>query len=308
MKKVKLLKACSVVCVLLMVVLVSGCEPRQSTLNELLSPTATNTQLAKQWLETYGDSPESVEHYNIAVNRMVIENIAQAVNKQGQYIATSSDPNSLVARIKVLEGEVSKLNIEINKMFANDVNEMGCQEFWDHVEKTVSNLIEKSQKTNELMQAKLEAIEKGMVTQTQADEIIDEVKSHIEYFEKATETIEKQPILKEKVQMKGITAEIDPNIGKIVCGSFTLSEPNTFTFEYTETNGIAVCPYCKKPTKRGGGGGMSTLAYFPSVYSEDGTSIGQDQNIHTRNYICYECGNKYAVTGNTHIGYSYIKE
>ena len=38
------------------------------------------------------------------------------------------------------------------------------------------------------------------------------------------------------------------------------------------TNGIPICPNCKKSTKRTVGTSMSTCMYFPPVYDEDITT------------------------------------
>ena len=40
------------------------------------------------------------------------------------------------------------------------------------------------------------------------------------------------------------------------------------------TNGIPICPYCKKPTIRQQGLVSTTLAYYPPIYDEDGKYVG----------------------------------
>ncbi len=76
-------------------------------------------------------------------------------------------------------------------------------------------------------------------------------------------------------------------------------------FEYEETNGVPICPNCKKPTKRTGGMGSRTLMYFEPVYNENGINTNPDRNISTTSWNCLECGESYTVSGNSVNGYSY---
>ena len=76
-------------------------------------------------------------------------------------------------------------------------------------------------------------------------------------------------------------------------------------FKYQETNGIPMCPYCKKPTKRTGGMGTTTLAYYPPVYDVDGKNTNPDRNINTSSWKCYSCGKSYSISGNYIDGYGY---
>ncbi len=65
------------------------------------------------------------------------------------------------------------------------------------------------------------------------------------------------------------------------------------------TNGIPICPFCKKPTKRTGGDYCTvTAAYYPPVYDENGVDINPDRNRVTRTYQCLECGERYEVVKN----------
>ena len=92
--------------------------------------------------------------------------------------------------------------------------------------------------------------------------------------------------------------KLTPNSGT----NYTV-DPNEF--EYAETGGIPICPYCKKPTERTGGVGTVTAMYFPPVYDEEGNNTNPDRNISTSNWYCSECGNDYETSGNAHDGYSY---
>ena len=74
---------------------------------------------------------------------------------------------------------------------------------------------------------------------------------------------------------------------------------------YFETNGIPVCPHCRKPTQRGGGMSTATCAYYPPIYDHNGVNTNPDRNTITSSYDCYECGNNYTVYGNSHDGYQY---
>lgn len=71
------------------------------------------------------------------------------------------------------------------------------------------------------------------------------------------------------------------------------------------TASIPQCPYCEKPTKRTGGGGASTLAYFHPVYDEKGNNTNPDRNTHTSTWHCYDCKNNYTISGNRAEGYFY---
>jgi len=64
------------------------------------------------------------------------------------------------------------------------------------------------------------------------------------------------------------------------------------------TGAIPQCPYCKKPTRRTGGAGSVTCAYYAPVYDEQGNNTNPDRNTITSNYSCYECGNNYSTAGN----------
>jgi hypothetical protein len=71
------------------------------------------------------------------------------------------------------------------------------------------------------------------------------------------------------------------------------------------TGHIPQCPHCKKPTKRSGGSSMSTAAYYPPIYDENGKNTNPDRNINTSTYSCYECTKNYTVSGNSTEGYYY---
>lgn len=72
---------------------------------------------------------------------------------------------------------------------------------------------------------------------------------------------------------------------------------------YTGT--IPQCPHCKKPTKRTGGGGSTTLMYYQPVYNEKGENTNPDRNINTSSWNCFDCGKEYSVSGNHADGYYY---
>lgn len=77
--------------------------------------------------------------------------------------------------------------------------------------------------------------------------------------------------------------------------------------EIVWTNGIPVCPYCDKPTKRSEGMSTVTAMYFPPVYDEKGNNINPDKNRKTTDYYCYECDKNYSISGNYHDGFKYLK-
>jgi hypothetical protein len=86
-----------------------------------------------------------------------------------------------------------------------------------------------------------------------------------------------------------------------------MSNQENTTIKYWETNGIPVCPFCQKPTKRTGGGhSFTTLAYFPPQYDENGVNTNPDRNITTRSWQCLECGNRYRTKGNNIEGFHYV--
>lgn len=89
---------------------------------------------------------------------------------------------------------------------------------------------------------------------------------------------------------------------------YIIDEPNEPTFEYQETNGVPICPYCQKPTRRGGGCGSVTLVYYEPIYDANGTNTNPDRNTETSGWTCHKCGNSYSVLGNAYDGYNYCGE
>jgi len=84
-----------------------------------------------------------------------------------------------------------------------------------------------------------------------------------------------------------------------------MSKEKTKIMKYKTTNGIPICPYCKKPTIRSGGGGTKTLAYFAPVYDKEGKNTNPDKNIITYSWRCNECGKDYKTKGNSIDGFDY---
>ena len=76
--------------------------------------------------------------------------------------------------------------------------------------------------------------------------------------------------------------------------------------KYKETNGIPICPFCKKPTERTGGLGRTTMMYYQPVYDEKGENVNPDMNTTTYNWHCNECGKGYQISGNMTEGFSYV--
>ena len=66
-------------------------------------------------------------------------------------------------------------------------------------------------------------------------------------------------------------------------------------FEYQETNGIPICPYCQKPTRRRGG----NYNIVP-IYNEEGKRI----TIHY--WTCLECGRPYQLLDKYEDGFEYV--
>lgn len=62
------------------------------------------------------------------------------------------------------------------------------------------------------------------------------------------------------------------------------------------TNGIPMCPYCRKPTKRTAGGVSSTCVYYPPVYDAMGNNTNPDRNSFFTSYKCFECNGSYSST------------
>lgn len=71
------------------------------------------------------------------------------------------------------------------------------------------------------------------------------------------------------------------------------------------TNGVPRCPHCKKPTRRTGGSGETTLAYYAPIYDENGKNTNPNRNTSTNNWQCLDCGKAYITTGNHADGYFY---
>ncbi len=71
------------------------------------------------------------------------------------------------------------------------------------------------------------------------------------------------------------------------------------------TGSVPICPFCKVPTERSGGGGEVTLLYFPPQYGEDGNNINPDRNTRTSHWYCCKCGKNYTISGNSFSGFRY---
>ncbi len=82
-----------------------------SSSDELLKPQDSKTELARQWVEAYGVGPESVVHYNIAINRVMGQNVGRVVSGIGKYISDPSDPNSLAAKVEDNERRLAGLEL-----------------------------------------------------------------------------------------------------------------------------------------------------------------------------------------------------
>ena len=78
--------------------------------------------------------------------------------------------------------------------------------------------------------------------------------------------------------------------------------------KYKETNGIPICPYCRKPTKRIKGREISTLVHSPPIYNKEGKVINSDRNIYTYIWQCLKCGKEYTTVGNLIDGFIYGEE
>lgn len=61
-------------------------------------------------------------------------------------------------------------------------------------------------------------------------------------------------------------------------------------------NKIPICPKCNKPTKRVQGLSITTAAYYPPVYDENGININPDGNYTTTEFTCLECNTSYYAT------------
>jgi len=72
------------------------------------------------------------------------------------------------------------------------------------------------------------------------------------------------------------------------------------------TNGIPICPYCKKPTRRTVGSSSETLMYFCPIYDKEGNNTNPDRNTLTTNWQCLECGKSYQTKGNYVDGFKII--
>ncbi len=137
-----------VLVVIMLSFIVSGCSDtaKVDSINELLRPQKTETDLAKKWVELYGSELQSTEHYNIAMARIQIQQLAQIVGSQGAYISDVNDPNSLAAKV----GRMAA-GIEVVTALAERVDHLERQnEMLGHgtVAKTVAKVKEIDFKSN----------------------------------------------------------------------------------------------------------------------------------------------------------------
>lgn len=70
------------------------------------------------------------------------------------------------------------------------------------------------------------------------------------------------------------------------------------------TNGVPICPHCKKPTRRMASFRMASMVFKPAMWDEDGKRIEQHMDMY-ETYKCLECNNSFKVFGNRHDGYEY---
>lgn len=76
--------------------------------------------------------------------------------------------------------------------------------------------------------------------------------------------------------------------------------------EVVFTNGVPLCPYCQKPTRRQEGMSMSTCLAFIPTYDENGINTNPDRNNVTTDYECLGCDKVFSIHGNHIDGYNYV--
>ncbi|HDZ13865.1 hypothetical protein LCGC14_1887540 [marine sediment metagenome] len=90
---------------LIMLVMVAGCqeESAQNSRETLLNPEKATIDFAKQWVDKYGTTPESVDNYNHTFVRLVVDQNAKVMNKlveatKGSTEETGKQLSALSAR------------------------------------------------------------------------------------------------------------------------------------------------------------------------------------------------------------------
>lgn len=96
-----------------LMILLTGCneESQQSSRETLLDPEKASIEFAKQWVEKYGTSPESVDNYNHVLVREIVNQNAAIMNKLAETVKggmeeTGKQLSALSARIDELESEI----------------------------------------------------------------------------------------------------------------------------------------------------------------------------------------------------------
>lgn len=96
-----------IVILVALALLVTGCAPnkKMSSLDELVQPRTTDTLFAQKWVNLYGDKPESVEHYNIALHLRILYQQDARIEKLEEKIKKMEERD---AEIKELEKELAE--------------------------------------------------------------------------------------------------------------------------------------------------------------------------------------------------------
>ncbi len=84
---------------------VSGCNDSNSELQRLRMPAS---EFAAKWIEQYGDSPESVRNYNIALTQQILNRQAQAIEELRKQV------NGLAATQKTFGKRVDNVKNSID--------------------------------------------------------------------------------------------------------------------------------------------------------------------------------------------------
>ena len=58
---------------------------------------------------------------------------------------------------------------------------------------------------------------------------------------------------------------------------------------------LPICPYCKVPTRRMAGPGMTTLVYYPPIYDANGINTNPDRNTVKDAWTCLDCNKTFNV-------------
>ena len=115
---------------ILILTMIAGCnESQKLSSDELLKPATTDTLFAQKWVNVYGNSDKSIEHYNMAIMLRIMHERDSRIKKLEENKATiDSQIKALVNTSEIIE----ELSLEVMEL----KNKLGFEELTKMFKKT----------------------------------------------------------------------------------------------------------------------------------------------------------------------------